>query len=176
MKVSKYLNIILGISLIISLIYIINLKITKNETKDDIKDSISNIDNSNLNKEETEKEYDCSFTKTYRIVNTLDGYIAEVLELSYIVVDRFQSHGAMTHIIPTELKDSLKVNKYYEFTYKLKGKGIIDDMDDVYSHLSGTTVNKSQNNEDLTNLSVTLTIKETDKTGLDQIQENICQN
>lgn len=175
MKISKYLNIVLGVLLSISLIYIINLKNTETETKtnNDNQETLSNL---NSNETETEKEYNCSFTKTYNIVNKLDGYIAEVLELSYIVVDQFQSHGAMTHIIPTELKNSLEVNKSYEFTYTLKGKGTINDMFDVYSHLSGTTVNKSQNNEDLTNLSVTLTIKETDKTGLSQIQENICQN
>lgn len=176
MKISKYLNIILGVLLIISLTYIINIKFSNNVKKEEIKDYILNTDNSDSNEDTKEKEYDCSFTKTYRIVNTLDGYIAEVSELSYIVIDQFQSHKAMTHIIPTELKESLKVNKYYEFTYKLEGKGVINDMDDVYSYLSGATVNKSQNNEDLTNLSVTLTIKETDKTGLEQIQENICQN
>ena len=176
MKISKYLNIILGVSLIISLIYIIVLKIPNKDENNNIKDYISNMNSSNSNEDITEKEYDCSFTKTYRIVNTLDDYIAEVSELSYIVVDQFQSHSAMTHIIPTESKDSLKVNKYYEFTYILKGKGIINDMSDIYSYLSGTTVNKNQNNEDLTNLSVTLMIKETDKTGLEQIQEKICQN
>lgn len=172
MKISKYLNIILGVSLIISITYIINLKNPETETKKDNQETVSNLNNLN----EMEKEYDCSFTQTYNIVNKLDGYIGEVLELSYIVVDQFQSHGAITHIIPTELKDSLSVNKSYEFTYTLKGKGIINDMDDIYSYLSATTVNKSQNNEVLTNLEVTLAIKETDKTGLSQIQENICQS
>ena len=67
-------------------------------------------DNENSNKESNttkELEYDCSFTRTYHIVNLLDNYIAEVPELSYLVLDSYQSHGAFTHIIPTRLKKEL---------------------------------------------------------------------
>ena len=48
----------------------------------------NNKDNNKISKKsEEEKYYDCSFTKTYRVVDLLDGYIAEVPEESYIVVD-----------------------------------------------------------------------------------------
>ena len=46
MKISKYLNIILGVLLIISLTYIINIKFSNNVKKEEIKDYILNTDNS----------------------------------------------------------------------------------------------------------------------------------
>ena len=82
--------------------------------------------------------YDCSFTKTYRVVELLDGYIAEVPEMSYVVVDQYLTHSAYSHIITSELKEKLEVNKYYEFTYTLKGttNNKINNIDDVLSYFS----------------------------------------
>lgn len=113
--------------------------------------------------------YDCKFTTTYRVVNLLDNYIAEVPEYSYIVVDKFQDHQAIAHKIPTKLKNNLELNKYYEFTYYIKGTGNIENIYDVINHIY---INHTNND----NLSVTLEIKETVKTGLEQIQENICSH
>lgn len=112
------------------------------------------------------REYDCSFTRTYRIVNLLDGYIAEVPEWSYVALDQFQNHGITAARIPASLKTNLQENKYYEFTYTIKGNGIIKTIEDINSHL----VLDDSNAE----LKVTLNIKETDKKGLSQIQEKIC--
>ena len=112
------------------------------------------------------KEYDCSFTKTYRVVNLLEGYIAEVPEWSFIALDQFQNHGIFAAKIPSNLKTGLKENKYYEFTYTIKGNGIIKTMEDINSHL----VLDDSNAE----LKVTLNVKETDKQGLEQIQDDIC--
>lgn len=116
--------------------------------------------------------YDCSFTKTYRVVDLLDGYIAEVPEMSYVVVDQYLTHGAYSHIITSELKKKLEVNKYYEFTYTLKGatKDKINDIDDVLSYFSFNNAIRSDNR-----LRVLLEIKETDKLGMGQIQEDICK-
>lgn len=134
----------------------------------------TNKDNNKISKKsEEEKYYDCSFTRTYRVVDLLDGYIAEVPELSYVVLDAYQSHGAFTHIIPTTTKKGLKENKYYEFTYTIKGTGIINDENDVRSYIGSTEIN--QNNIEDSKLKVTLEIKETDKLGMEQVQENICE-
>lgn len=134
----------------------------------------TNKDNNKISKKsEEEKYYDCSYTKTYRIVNLLEGYVAEVPELSYVVLDAYQSHGAFTHIIPTTTKKGLKENKYYEFTYTIKGTGIINDENDVRSYIGSTEIN--QNNIEDSKLKVTLEIKETDKLGMEQVQENICE-
>ena len=116
--------------------------------------------------ETKDKEYNCSFTKTYRVVNLLDGYIAEVPEWSFVALDQFQAHGIFAAKIPSSLKKELKENKYYEFTYIIKGNGIVKTMEDINKYL----VLNNSNAE----FKITLDIKETDKQGLEQIQENIC--
>ena len=83
-----------------------NDKLTKE--KDNVKEEVT--DNTTNTKE---VYYDCSFTKTYRVVDLLDGYIAEVPEMSYVVVDQYLTHSAYSHIITSELKKKLEVNKYY---------------------------------------------------------------
>lgn len=172
MKYYKYIIIVLSILVIGMSGYIIYLYNAAESLNEDIKVE-NNEDKDIVQNKNLEKEYDCSYTKTYRIVNLLDGYIAEVPELSYIVLDAYQSHRAFTHIIPTTMKEGLKENKYYEFTYTIKGTGIINDENDVRSYISSTEIN--QNNMEDSKLKVTLEIKETDKLGMEQVQENICE-
>lgn len=138
-----------------------------NKEKDNVKEEAT--DNTTNTKE---VYYDCSFTKTYRVVDLLDGYVAEVPEMSYVVVDQYLTHGAYSHIITSELKKKLEVNKYYEFTYTLKGatKDKINDIDDVLSYFSFNNAIRSDNR-----LRVLLEVKETDKLGMGQIQEDICK-
>ena len=169
MKYYKYIIIVLSILVLGmsgNIIYLYNraespnkdIKVEYNEDKDIVQ-------NKNL-----EKEYDCSYTKTYRIVNLLEGYVAEVPELSYVVLDAFQTHSAFTHKISSEAKKNLEVNKYYEFTYYLKGRGIINDIEDVKNSISALNSIKSDNS-----LKVLLEVKETNREGLEQVQENICE-
>lgn len=133
-------------------------------------------ENNNIKKVEptTNKEtyYDCSFTKTYRVVDLLDNYIAEVPEMTYVVLDQFLVHGAYAHKISSVQKKKLEVNKYYEFTYTLKGltKDKINDINDVLKYNSFNNLIKSDNS-----LRTLVEIKETDKRGLEQIQEDICK-
>ena len=127
-----------------------SIKLDSNKEKDD---SVK-LDNN-------EKEYDCSFTKTYHVVDLLDGYIAEVPEWSYVIFDQFQNHNVIAHKIPSSLKENMQVGKYYEVTYTLKGKGIIKNMEEII-------------NNKIVGVKVTLDVKETDKRGMEQIQEDIC--
>ena len=62
---------------------------------------------------------------------------------------------------------------YYEFTYTLKGttNNKINDIDDVLSYFSFNNAIRSDNR-----LKVLLEVKETDKLGMGQIQEDICKN
>ena len=134
-----------------------------------LKEEVNGNDNDSIDKE---VYYDCSFTQTYRVVDLLDDYIAEVPEMSYVILDKFQIHGAYAHIISSEQKKKLEVNKYYEFTYYLKGttKDKLNDINDVLKYSSFNNQIKSDNS-----LSVLLEIKETDKLGMEQIQEEICK-
>ena len=149
-----------------------NKNIHTNKEDNDV--SEKPISNSSDNEEEKkEKNYDCSFTRTYRVVDLLEGYVAEVPEESYVVLDAFLDHGAFTHRISSELKKKLEVNKYYEFTYTLKGttNNKINNIDDVLSYFSFNNAIRSDNR-----LKVLLEVKETDKLGMGQIQEDICKN
>lgn len=177
MKEKKVVTIVSLLIIIVICVMFIILQGTKiNSYKEDInsyKEEINRLENKEDDKkEEEDKYYDCSFTQTYRVVNLLDGYIAEVPERSYVIVDKFQSHGAYAHPILTNLKEDLEINKYYEFTYHIKGTGVINDLNDVVSHITDKSLS-----EDIPEgmLRVNLSIKETNKEGLEQVQENICQ-
>lgn len=172
MKYYKYIVIFLSILVLLLGGYIIYMKSTISLLDNDINNNNSSIDSGNNNIDSNNKvlDYDCSFTRTYRVVDLLDGYIAEVPEESYIVLDAFQTHSAFTHKISSEAKKNLEVNKYYEFTYYLKGRGIINDIEDVRNSISALNSIKSDNS-----LKVLLEVKETNKEGLEQVQENICE-
>lgn len=116
------------------------------------------------------KNYDCSFTKTYRVVNLLDNYVAEVPEWSYVVLDKFQMYEAYAHKISRDLKSKLVVGKYYEFTYHIVGTGNIRNMNDI-NELLVLDASLVLDNK----LYVTMVINETNKVGLQQVQEEICQ-
>ena len=131
---------------------------------------VNNCKTQEQNNQENIKEVDCTFTRTYNIVNLMENYIAEVPEYSYVIVDSFQSHGAIAHFLPTNLKSNLKIGESYEFVYHLKGKGNIEEINDIYDVIN-RIIDKHPDNG---NLTATLTINKTDKLGLEQLQEPIC--
>ena len=131
------------------------------------RNSISNAENNDTK----QLEYDCSFTQTWKVYNLLENYTGHHPDMSYVILERFQTFIPYSHKIPSNLKSQLERGKYYEFTYHIKGKGFIDDIDDVVEKLIPEgNVETSQNK-----LIVTLRINETDKLGMDQLQEPICQ-
>lgn len=131
------------------------------------RNSISNAENNDTK----QLEYDCSFTQTWRVYNLLEDFVGHHPDMSYVILERFQTFIPYSHKIPSNLKSQLERGKYYEFTYHIKGKGFIDDIDDVVEKLiPEDNVETSQNK-----LIVTLRINETDKLGMDQLQEPICQ-
>lgn len=131
------------------------------------RNSISNAENNDTK----QLEYDCSFTQTWRVYEMLEDLVGHHPDMSYVILERFQTFIPYSHKIPSNLKSQLERGKYYEFTYHIKGKGFIDDIDDVVEKLIPEgNVETSQNK-----LIVTLRINETDKLGMDQLQEPICQ-
>ena len=131
------------------------------------RNSISNAENNDTK----QLEYDCSFTQTWRVYDLLEDFVGHHPDMSYVILERFQTFIPYSHKIPSNLKSQLERGKYYEFTYHIKGKGFIDDIDYVVEKLIPEgNVETSQNK-----LIVTLRINETDKLGMDQLQEPICQ-
>lgn len=175
----KKIPIILLLSfLICSTIYIVFLQ-KKLTSCTNYNENIESIVDENITN--VKKEYDCAFTQTYRVVNLLDGYITEVPELSYVILDKYQTHTAISHIIPANLKTKLENNKYYEFTYQIKGKGYIRNMDDIYQQISSTELYNQSDEKTKKEIYkdkemfVYLTIRETNKKGVEQINESICK-
>ena len=164
-NIKNIVIVVLSITVVLLTFFVVKLKLYENIEQ-------KNNTNNNAIKFETEqKEYDCSFTKTWRVVDKMDGYVAEVPEKSYVIVDKFQSHNAYAHPILTNLKEDLEVDKYYEFTYQVKGTGIINDISDITRYITDESLDEVPDGV----LRVKRSIKETNKQGLDQIQEDICK-
>lgn len=142
-----------------------------NSDKENVNSTHDGLIASDIENEGIEKEYDCSFTKTYRIIETLEDYGSATNTFYYVVGDVFQSFTPEILLVPLKYEDKLDEDEAYEFTYTLKGKGIINDMDDVNDYFINTTIN---NRESPTSLEVSIDVRRTDKTGLEQINEDIC--
>jgi len=143
----------------------LNTKIDELESKD----KITNNDVENDNADQI--ALDCSFTRTYKIIDLMDEYRAAAPERSFIIVDQFQFFVPVVHGLPTKLKENLKVGEYYEFTYHIKGK--MDSSKELeMMDIIGMIVEEHPNND---NLTATLKITKTNKLGLGQIQEPICK-
>ena len=166
----KILIILVGVFALLSValgVYCIKLNAKIDGLKSN--DKITNNDAENDNVEQI--ALDCSFTRTYKIIDLMDEYRAAVPERSFIIVDQFQFFVPVVHSIPTKLKENLKVGEYYEFTYHIKGK--MDELKELdMTDVVGMIVEEHPHND---NLTATLQIKKTDKLGLDQTQESICE-
>ncbi len=112
-------------------------------------------------------DYNCSFTRTYRVVNLFKDYISEVPESSYIAIDSYQNHYLELLRLPSSQKEGLEEDKYYEFTFSIKGKTDyeLEDMEDMFDYID----------EDNRFFNVSLSIAATDKEGMAQINEPICR-
>lgn len=134
-----------------------------------------NIENKCISKNEEEPKeiyYNCSFTQTWKVIDLLDSFKGHHPDINFVIVDKFQFFEPYSHIIPSNLKTKLEVGKYYEFTYTIQGKGYIEDFNDVIKNIKPENVQLDDQNS----IKVNLSIKETDKIGLDQLQEPICQS
>ena len=163
---NKIIIILLSSIVICLIIYIVFLK-TNNE------DSLINNNGTDTNQTTINKyEYDCHFTKTYRIISKLDYQISD--EGSFVVVDTFQGYDPKVVVVPRSTFNNLEINKYYEFTYSLKGIGLINNENDLTAYLIPSLDNKAKGNPTSGTIYIDLNINETEKIGLGQIQQPIC--
>ncbi|UKI26672.1 MAG: hypothetical protein L6V91_07950 [Bacilli bacterium] len=140
------------------------------EDVDSYKEKVSTLEKQLENKQNEEsREYDCSFTRTYRVIDSIDYPLASD-GLSYIVVDDYQGYVPFVVAIPSSI-DNLETYKYYEFTYHLKGKGLINNFEQLNSYLISSLFNKYHGNSSSGTVYVELDIVETSKKGVEQIQE-----
>lgn len=158
------------IAFLIVHIFYINKNINKEkEINKSLKDTIANMIG---NREE--HDYDCTFTRTFRMISELD-YSLTPDGVSFVIVDDYQGYRPFVAVIPSTI-DSLVPYKYYEFTYHLKGNGIaINNFDDLNSYLIPSLFNKYNGKSESGTIYIDLDIKESSKDGGSQINENICR-
>lgn len=174
MKYYKYIVIFLSILVLLLRGYIIYMKSTISLLNNDINNN-SSIDSGNNNIDSNNKvlDYNCSFTKTFRFIQKVD-YETYVDGTTYIVGDIYQSYEPLLLIVDNDTAGKMERNKYYEFTYTLKGKmreTEIDEMNKINA-LVKTTYDKEHG---VGSNKAYLEVKETDKIGLSQTQESICK-
>lgn len=174
MKYYKYIVIFLSILVLLLGGYIIYMKSTISLLNNDINNN-SSIDSGNNNIDSNNKvlDYNCSFTKTFRFIQKVD-YETYVDGTTYIVGDIYQSYEPLLLIVDNDTAGKMERNKYYEFTYTLKGKmreTEIDEMNKINA-LVKTTYDKEHG---VGSNKAYLEVKETDKIGLSQTQESICK-
>lgn len=174
MKYYKYIVIFLSILVLLLGGYIIYIKSTISLLNNDINNN-SSIDSGNNNIDSNNKvlDYNCSFTKTFRFIQKVD-YETYVDGTTYIVGDIYQSYEPLLLIVDNDTAGKMERNKYYEFTYTLKGKmreTEIDEMNKINA-LVKTTYDKEHG---VGSNKAYLEVKETDKIGLSQTQESICK-
>ena len=109
----------------------------------------------------------CTFTRTHHVVDLLEDYRGEVPESTFILVDHFQDHYPQVLHIPNTMRDGLEVSKYYEFTYTILRNNNYQSENDILNDLVGDVISN--------NFEIDLVIRETDRLGLEQINESICK-
>ena len=169
MKYYKYIIISLGVLILALIGYIIYMRTTISPLDNNV-DTDNNIINNSSNKE---LNYDCTFTKTFRFIQKID-YETYVEGTSYILGDTYQSYQPVLLIIDNKALDKMDKNKYYEFTYTLKGKMRESEMNDLndINMLVKTTYDREHS---IGSNKAYLEVKDTNKIGLKQIQESICK-
>lgn len=118
--------------------------------------------------------YDCSFTKTYILKDKLDDYPDNHDGTSFVVVEIFQTFEPIIVAIPSAIKQQLKLDTYYEFTYTLQGVGNIETMTEVEDYLINSLFQKYRNLSVSSSLNVSLDIQEIEPNGVAGKQEKIC--
>ena len=191
-NIKNIVIVVLSLIVVLLIFFVVKLKMDSNiEQK-------NNTNNDMTENESEQKEYDCSFTQTYRVIDKID-YPLAADGVSYIVVDTYQGYDPFVVAISSSIDnletyvvdtyqgydpfvvaisssiDNLETYKYYEFTYHLKGKGLINNFKQLNSYLIPSLFNKYNGNNSSGTVYVELDIVETSKKGVEQIQEDICK-
>ena len=152
---------LLLVGVIILAVLFFNSKNSNKKKIDKLQEQVSNMTTNNnelndkikkLENNSGKKSGTCTYTKTYLFIDYLD-YQGDGPTDKYIIVDIFQSRTPeIIKYNSSEFNIDFANNKYYEFTFKA-------------SLLDGQI-----NKESLVD------VKQTDRLGLDQIQENCLDN
>ena len=105
-KIEIITIIVLLVVIIICVVFVILQKTKISSYKEDVdsyKEKVSTLEKQLGNKQNEEsREYDCSFTRTYRVIDSIDYPLASD-GLSYIVVDDYQGYVPFVVAIPSSI-------------------------------------------------------------------------
>lgn len=107
------------------------------------------------NKIPIQKKYTCTFIRTYKVEYILPSNSEDFL---YLTIRAFQDEEVQTIKINKDLFSKIEQGKYYEFKFKPLEKIEQDTILNIHQ--------KSQ----------IISIEETERIGLEQIQDNICES
>lgn len=171
MRDRKFLisTIILAFLVVLLSSFIIYDKVLKKEEKDNTNDIVDEYDNDSF----LSSDGTCIFMRSHHVVDLLENYVGEVPESTLILVDHFQSHYPVVLEIPNDKRDILEINKNYEFIYTIPKNNDFTSEDEILSLLVGNLINSNNGNKEESNVS--LTIRESEKAGLELINEEICK-
>lgn len=93
-----------------------------------------------------------NFTKTYEVLNIVPSNSEEYL---YLTLRQFQGEEVETVKVLKSLASTVEINKNYEFTFSARGIEPDEDIEDIFKKCN------------------LLSIKSTDKVGLDQVQDSV---
>ena len=102
-----------------------------------------------------QKEYTCTFIRTYKIEYILPSNSEDFL---YLTIRAFQDEEVQTVKISKSLLPKIEQGKYYEFKFRPLKKIEQDTILNIYQK------------------SKIISIEETQKIGLEQIQDKICES
>lgn len=102
-----------------------------------------------------QKEYACTFIRTYKIEYILPSNSEDFL---YLTIRAFQEEEVQTVKISKSLLPKIEQGKYYEFKFRPLEKLTQDTILNIYQK------------------SKIISIEETEKIGLEQIQDKICES
>ena len=93
-----------------------------------------------------------TFTKTYNILNVADSNDENYI---YLTIRQFQEEEIKTVKVQKSLANNIEISKDYEFTFRYTDKKVEENIESIFTN---TTL---------------VSIKKTDKQGLEQIQDSI---
>ena len=106
-------------------------------------------------KDEDESKVISCFTRTYQVLNIAESNDQNYL---YLTIRQFQVDEVVTVKVKRNLANTTEVNKYYEFSFENADNEIEDNIDSIFENATL---------KDIT---------ETDKIGLEQVQDKLYYN
>lgn len=93
-----------------------------------------------------------TFTKTYNVLNVADSNDENYI---YLTIRQFQEEEVKTVKVQRSLANGIEITKDYEFTFKYTDKKVEENIESIFTNTK------------------LISIKQTDKQGLEQIQDSI---